>query len=298
MNDPAAERLAAALGGGWRLQPLAASGFCATWCAQRGAERRFVKSLPAAQFDRLEAEADGLAALAATATIRVPALHACGADGTVAWLALEWLDFARADAGFGARFGHALGALHRAGADDPARRFGWQCSNRLGATEQRNGWSTTAGVAGWCEFHARERLAALRAQLVAAGRLSAALDAAIDAATEAMPRLFDDGHLPRPSLVHGDLWSGNWAMLADGSPVVFDPAVSYSDAEAELAMMELFGAPPAEFWSAYREVAGLHPGYPRRRPLYQLHHLLNHVLLFGGGYERPALAAVRALVGR
>lgn len=109
---------------------------------------------------------------------------------------------------------------------------------------------------------------------------------------DALPRFFDDGHTPSPSLVHGDLWSGNWGMLADGTPAVYDPAVSCSDAECELAMMELFGAPPSGFWPAYREAAGLHAGYGRRRGLY---HLLNHALLFGGGYASQAEALARRM---
>jgi fructosamine-3-kinase len=117
----------------------------------------------------------------------------------------------------------------------------------------------------------------------------------VDKVVDALPRFFDDGHTPSPSLVHGDLWSGNWGMLADGTPAVYDPAVSCSDAECELAMMELFGAPPSGFWPAYREAAGLHAGYGRRRGLYQLYHLLNHALLFGGGYASQAEALARRM---
>lgn len=127
-------------------------------------------------------------------------------------------------------------------------------------------------------------------------RRDAALVGAVDDVVAALPTFFADGHAPRPSLIHGDLWSGNWGMLADGTPVIYDPAVSWSDAEAELAMMELFGTPPAGFWPAYRDSAGLHPGYPRRRGLYQLYHLLNHVVLFGGGFRAQALACSRTLL--
>jgi protein-ribulosamine 3-kinase len=81
-------------------------------------------------------------------------------------------------------------------------------------------------------------------------------------------------------------------------PVIFDPAVSVADAEYELAMMELFGAPPAGFWTAYRERMPVAEGYARRRPLYQLVHLLNHARLFGGGYERQALAVCASLLAR
>jgi fructosamine-3-kinase len=205
-------------------------------------------------------------------------------------LALEWLDFAPPDAGFGERLGRALGAQHRAAAPMPGYGYGWHCDNFIGATPQAN-----ARRADWVAFYGELRLAAMRDKLTQRGE-DAALLRAVDEVIAALPRFFDDGHQPRPSLVHGDLWSGNWSMLADGTPVIYDPAVSCSDAEAELAMMELFGAPPAGFWPAYREAAGLHAGYAARRPLYQLYHLLNHALLFGGGYAAQALRCARSLL--
>ncbi len=93
------------------------------------------------------------------------------------------------------------------------------------------------------------------------------------------------------------LMRGNWGMRADGRPVIFDPAIYIGDAEAELAMMELFGAPPAGFWPAYAAAGpGLHPGYARRRGVYQLHHLLNHALLFGGGYAAQAQSCAQQVL--
>ena len=126
--------------------------------------------------------------------------------------------------------------------------------------------------------------------------LDEAIVVAVRGVIEALPRLFDDGHVPRPSLIHGDLWSGNWAALRGGEPVIYDPAVSVSDAEAELAMMELFGTPPAGFWDAYRDVLPIAAGYARRRPVHQLVHLLNHARLFGGGYVQQALSVARSVV--
>jgi len=92
-----------------------------------------------------------------------------------------------------------------------------------------------------------------------------------------------DAHAPQPSLVHGDLWSGNVGFLA-GAPVLFDPAVYYGDREVDLAMTELFGGFPREFYSAYEAAWPLPPGYELRKHLYNLYHLLNHLNLFGGGY--------------
>lgn len=267
-------------GGQWTLRPLRASSFCATWLAQRGSSRLFVKSGDAALLD---AEADGLRALAATNTIRVPHVVA-SASGV---LALEWLELAAAETSFGERFGHALGALHAA--DPPMDGYGWRRDNFIGTTRQTN-----AVHADWIVFYGEQRLAAMQGQLARRGADRQLLDVVGDVIA-ALPRFFADGHTPRPSLIHGDLWSGNWGMLADGTPVIYDPAVSCSDAEAELAMMELFGAPPSGFWPAYRAAAGLHAGYAARRPLYQLYHLLNHALLFGGGYAAQALHCARAL---
>lgn len=272
--------LSAAMGGAWRAEALGASGFCATWQARGGeGARLFVKSGRGTVAAQLEAEADGLRHLNATRTVRVP--HVEHAEPGL--LALEWLELRPPDAGFGERFGAALARLHAAPA--PIEGYGWTRDNLIGATPQDNTPS-----ADWLGFFARHRLQAMTARL-RDGRLAEAVDEVI----ARLPALFDDGHAPRPSLIHGDLWSGNWGMLADGTPVIYDPAVSCSDAEAELAMMELFGSPPRGFWEAYRRDAGLSRGYARRRPLYQLYHLLNHAVLFGGGYPAQALQVAHEL---
>jgi fructosamine-3-kinase len=258
---------------------------------------RFVKRLPRAGLARLQAEAEGLAAMAATGTIAVPAVHSCGIDeGTgQAQLVLDWLELRPPDAGFGARLGEALGRLHAAVPAHGEGCFGWDADNFIGATAQVNGWSAGVGVDGWIAFHREQRLGAMARRLGKAGARGALLSA-VEEVQRALPRFFDDGYVPRASLIHGDLWSGNWGMLPDGRPVVFDPAVSVSDPEAELAMMELFGSLPEGFWPAWRAAMGGHEGYERRRGLYQLYHLLNHALLFGGGYAAQSLAVARQLL--
>ncbi len=292
LRDQLGRILAARDAGTWRVQPLQASGFCATWRAECAGRTLFVKTQPASSAEMLHAEADGLRALAAATALRVPAVDGLWElpDGGAA-LALEWLDLHRADAGFGARFGAALARVHRADCPLHPAGFGWHRDNWLGTTQQANQRSAAAGTADWIAFFGEQRLAELAFRLDRRDSTIALVDAARQVIA-ALPRLFDDGYQPRPALIHGDLWSGNWGMLGDGTPVVFDPAVSCSDAEAELAMMELFGGLPPGFWPAYRDAAGLHPGYARRRPAYQLYHLLNHVLLFGG-YESQALACAR-----
>ena len=103
-------------------------------------------------------------------------------------------------------------------------------------------------------------------------------------------------HHPQPSLLHGDLWSGNAALLAGGAPVLFDPAVYYGDREADLAMTELFGGFPREFYAAYEAAYPLPAGYELRKHLYNLYHLLNHLNLFGGGYLAQVKATLSLLL--
>jgi len=228
----------------------------------------FVKrAVPQAQ---LAAEADGLAALRAANTVRVPETVVLDDDA----LALEWLELRPLDARSGATLGAALAALHRAPA---GARFGWHADNYIGPTPQENAW-----CASWPEFFRERRL---RPQLARAARQGyrGALQRDGERLLARVESLLD-GHAPAPSLLHGDLWGGNAGALPDGTPVIFDPAVYAGDREADLAMTELFGGFPASFHAAYRSAWPLADGYALRRDLYNLYHLLNHLNLFGTSY--------------
>ena len=87
-----------------------------------------------------------------------------------------------------------------------------------------------------------------------------------------------------PTLLHGDLWSGNYLVDDKGEPCLIDPAVYYGDREADLAMTALFGGFPADFYRAYGDEYPLRAQHSEREPLYQLYHIMNHVNLFGGSY--------------
>ena len=108
---------------------------------------------------------------------------------------------------------------------------------------------------------------------------------------------FFAAYRPRASLLHGDLWSGNQGADRDGNPVIYDPACYYGDHEADLAMMELFCNPGERFFAAYRELFPIDAGYPLRRDLYNLYHLLNHANLFGGGWAGQAQGVIDRLLG-
>jgi protein-ribulosamine 3-kinase len=216
------------------------------------------------------AEAEGLEALRG-AGCRAPRPLKHGVEGDSAYLMLEWLELARS--GDFAALGHMLAQLHR----NEGARFGWDADNYIGATPQKNGWYDS-----WAEFWRERRLKP---------QIELARSQGFDLAMPSLRLL--DGHQPKPTLVHGDLWSGNSGFLPGGAPVLFDPAVYYGDREADLAMTELFGGFPREFYAAYGRELPLDAGYPQRRHLYNLYHLLNHLNLFGAGY----LGQVRSTLG-
>jgi fructosamine-3-kinase len=102
---------------------------------------------------------------------------------------------------------------------------------------------------------------------------------------------------PPASLLHGDLWGGNWLVTSAGQPALIDPAVYYGHREADLAFTELFGGFPPAFYAAYREAWPLDPGYADRKELYNLYHLLNHLNLFGEGYGSSVDIILRRYTG-
>ena len=265
-----------------------------------GGGRLFAKTTRAEALALLEAEADGLAALAAAADPRrltVPQPLALGLVGAQAVLVLPWLELesgGQSAAGWLA-FGASLAALHRrslAAAMAPHDRcdgsFGWGRDNVIGATPQANGWGRD-----WGRFFAERRLAP---QL----ELLACNSGALPGAAELLERLpiWLASHQPEAALVHGDLWSGNAGLESAGRGALFDPAVHRADREVDLAMARLFGGFPAGFFAGYERSWPLPAGHQQRRSLYNLYHLLNHANLFGGGYRQQAQQSIQALLGQ
>ena len=181
--------------------------------------------------------------------------------------------------------GAEVAALYRV--SEP--RFGFAADNFIGATPQPNGWCDD-----WPEFFAARRLRhqlALAAANGHGGRLTARGARLVE-----VVGAFYDSYRPRPSLLHGDLWSGNRGALADGTPVLFDPAPYYGDREADLAMTRLFGGFGAPFYAAYDAAWPPDPGARARVGLHNLYHVLNHLNLFGAGYAGEARAMIDGLL--
>ncbi len=283
-----ARALAAQLGVECAAQPAKVAGKverlgCYRWQCTGGAV--FVKVVPAEAYAQLEAEALGLTELAGAGVLRVPRVRAQGVVGADAFLALEWIEAAEPTALSHGKLGEGLAALHHVCAE----RFGWHTDNTIGSTPQMNEWSKD-----WPTFWRERRL---RPQLDLAIRRGwgALLEAPGRRLLELTASLLD-GHCPEASLLHGDLWAGNWCADGNGSPVIFDPAVYYGDRETDLAMTRLFGGFGPAFYESYLSAAPLPAGHTVRADLYNLYHLLNHASLFGGGYAERALAVIRRLL--
>lgn len=245
--------------------------------------RYFVKLNAARHAAMFAAEAAGLNAIAATQTVRVPQVVTHGICGTQSFLVLEHLELnGRGDA---AALGAQLAALHRCTSD----RFGFAQDNFIGTTPQPNGWADD-----WIGFW-RERRLGFQLRLAAENGYRGELQHLGAQLLDALPALFDN-YTPQPSLLHGDLWGGNHGYLADGTPIVFDPAVYYGDRECDLAMTELFGGYGPDFYAAYCAAWPPDAGYAVRRELYNLYHVLNHASLFGGGYAGQAESLMRKLL--
>jgi fructosamine-3-kinase len=243
----------------------------------------FIKLNQADQLPMFEAEAIALQQMAATQTIRVPKPICWGAWERSSYLVLDWLRFGPGSSSGWRSLGHQLAHLH---AHRPSQRFGWERNNTIGSTPQINTWSES-----WAEFFAEQRIGY---QLKLAQNRGGPFPE-VSRVTEKVRAILATRH-PQAALVHGDLWSGNAAILENGEPVIFDPAPYYGDREVDLAMTELFGGFPPAFYQGYAEVSPLAEGYQQRKSLYNLYHILNHFNLFGGSYASQAQQMINQLL--
>jgi protein-ribulosamine 3-kinase len=245
--------------------------------------RVFVKVASKDLLDVLHAESVGLQDLHAANAIRIPQVLGVGAAEGQVLLVLEWMDLQRTTPSCDAILGEQLARQHRV----LKPLYGYKRSNFIGSTAQSNLWSRD-----WLNFWRERRF---EAQLNLLERQAVDADF-MERATLlcALMESFFTAHSPVASLLHGDLWKGNYAADTSGAPVIFDPAVYYGDRECDIAMTRLFGGFRDEFYSAYQDIWPLDVGWQQRTELYNLYHVLNHYHLFGGAY----LAQANDMVGR
>jgi fructosamine-3-kinase len=265
--------------------PVSGGSIHRAWHIDDGSRHYFVKTNELSAAPMFAAEAQGLQALAACAVVPTPTFITLGQTETQAFLVLEYLDLARLGPQGGAQLGAALAQLHRV----TGASFGWPEDNFIGATAQHN-----APHPSWPHFFGERRLRP-QLQLALQNGMDKALVAKGCAVIERIGGLFID-YQPAPSLLHGDLWSGNAGQSRDGTAVIFDPACYYGDREADIAMAELFGGFPTSFYAAYRAAWPFDSGYETRKPLYNLYHILNHFNLFGSAYLGQAQRMIERLL--
>ncbi|MBG28771.1 MAG: fructosamine kinase family protein [Opitutae bacterium] len=243
----------------------------------------FVKTNDPSFLPLFEAEAEALREIAQTKTIRVPEPICHGMAGSDrSFLALEFVQTGPESAASQRELGESLARLHKT----KKEFFGWKRDNAIGSTHQPNDRGDD-----WATFYRDHRLGF---QFDLAARKGKSFQGA-EELLERVPELLA-GHEVFPSILHGDLWGGNASTDSKGMPFVFDPATYYGDRETDLAFTEMFGGFSTDFGKAYENTFPLDVGYPRRKILYNLYHLLNHFNIFGGGYASSAQASMEELL--
>lgn len=231
------------------------------------------------------AESAGLEALNSVKAVDVPDILALGTDEkrNCAFLLLEYIESQRPEKTYWETFGRRLAMLHRAecgkftAKTEKSAKYGFTEDNFIGTMPQRNQTEKS-----WITFYRDRRLAPQLDR--SRGYLSEKMRNKAEQLLEHLDRYLCEPAFP--SLLHGDLWSGNMMCGVGGRPWIIDPAVYVGDCEADLAMTQLFGSLPRIFYDAYSEVNPINwKEYEERRDLYHLYHLLNHLNLFGTAYQ-------------
>ncbi|MDR3433849.1 MAG: fructosamine kinase family protein [Rouxiella aceris] len=254
----------------------------AAWRLSYGDRDVFIKCNSRELLPLFTAEADQLALLAKSNTVRVPQVYGVGSDRDYSFLLLEYLPLTALDADSALVLGRQLAALHQW---SEQLQFGLDFDNELATLPQPNTWQRR-----WSTFFSQQRIG-WQLQLAVEKGMNFG---SIEQITERV-RLILQNHQPQPSLLHGDLWPHNCG-LSDRGPVIFDPACYWGDRECDLAMLPLYPNIPGQLLTGYQSVMPLPADFIDRQSVYQLYYLLNRSNLFGGQHMVVAQRAVERLL--
>lgn len=246
----------------------------------------FLKYNPSASNDMFIKEANGLKELAKANAIRIPEVLSFDED----YILLEFIPTGSKKRNFFEEFGRNFADMHKFNSDN----FGFYEDNYIGSNPQKN-IPDEKEKTRWLNFYFNKRVLFQLQLAEKLGNSTDALRKGISKLEDKIVEIIGDTK-EKPSLLHGDLWGGNYMIDENGNAVLIDPAVYYGHREADLGMTKLFGGFSSEFYRAYNETFPLEDGYDYRENIYKLYHVLNHLNLFGGGYYSQALSLIKYYV--
>lgn len=244
----------------------------------------FLKWNKSADPHMFDAEQKGLKLLnAANTGLRLPEVYATGTtrDG-IGFLVQEFIIEGSSRSDSAERFGQSLAELHR----NRREQFGLDHDNYIGRLPQSNSWHEN-----WTDFFVEERMKPQLKMATDAAKIGTKTVDHFESMFNQLPDIFPDDP---PSLLHGDLWGGNYFYDDAGDATIYDPAVYYGHREIELAFTHLFGGFSTAFYRSYKQVYPVQPEFEQRKDIYNLYPLLVHTNLFGGSYARQ----VKGIVSR
>ncbi|MDN3651229.1 fructosamine kinase family protein [Thalassotalea ponticola] len=267
-----------------KIEPISGSDVTRAYCLHSGTQRYFVKLDNRDNLAMFEAEALNLDILNCRHDLIVPEVICFGITQQHSFLVTNYIAMHRSPTPQGtvnfAQLGEVLANLH---SENQQPEFGWPEDNFIGATRQINTYDDS-----WARFFSEYRI---KYQLQLFARKADGLN---NDQICAMCRDILCDHQPIPSLVHGDLWSGNIGFTAE-YPCLFDPACYYGDREVDIAMSELFGRFDDAFYQSYHAIAPLDSGYEQRKLVYNFYHILNHANMFGGVYVDQVFTFIKQI---
>lgn len=259
-----------------KIEPVSGGDINQSFYVETDQTQYFVKHNKNVPSHFFEIEAKGLQIIRETNTVRVPEVFHFDkpSNEEKAFLVMEWIEPNTASSP--EKFGQQLASMHH----HSAHQFGYGQPTFVGQLSQPNDWCDT-----WTDYYSRFRLKKQMKIGVAKGTIRSErqqrLENLISRITDYVPQQ------PKPSLLHGDLWGGNWMTSMQGDPVLVDPSILYGDHAFELAFTELFGGFPPSFYEQYENHFPLPDYYEETKPIYQLFYLLVHLNIFGESYGTP-----------